>query len=248
MNFEEYKIMRDLEDEYWWHRGMRSIIRDQLVPTIDSKSRLLDVGCGTGANLRMLSEYCETAGIDVHSEAVRYSQERGLKNIVVGDGERLPFEDSSFTHALSCAVLQVIPDDQACINETFRILSPGGFFLIIESTYPILWSKHDLSQGSVRRYSKKDLQNKLEKAGFKIESFSYATKTVLPLIMATRLASKALRPPRKLDPEKTKSDLFRLPAPINSAIYHIFEKEWKNSLFAKLPFGLTIIALASKPR
>ncbi|MFA5808906.1 MAG: class I SAM-dependent methyltransferase [Thermoleophilia bacterium] len=239
--------MRDLEDDYWWHRGMRSIIKEQVVPTIDSGSRLLDVGCGTGANLLMLSEYCETAGIDVHSEAVRYSQERGLKNIVVGDGERLPFEDRSFTHALSCAVLQVIPDDQACINETFRVLSPGGVYMIIESTYPILWSKHDLSQGSVRRYSKKDLRTKLEKAGFKIGSFSYATKTVLPLIMATRLASKALRPPRKLDPEQTRSDLFRLPAPINSVIYHIFEKERKNALFSKLPFGLTIIALAQKP-
>lgn len=247
MNFEEYKIMRDLEDDYWWHRGMRSIIREQLVPTIDSGSRLLDVGCGTGANLRMLSEYCETAGIDVHSEAVRYSQERGLENIVLGDGERLPFEDGSFTHALSCAVLQVIPDDQACINETFRVLSPGGIFLIIESTYPFLWSKHDLSQGSVRRYSKKDLQTRLEKAGFEISSFSYAIKTVLPLIIATRLGSRALRPPGKLDPEKTRSDLFRLPAPVNSAIFHIFEKERKNSFFAKLPFGLTIVAVAQKP-
>ncbi|MHB0915059.1 MAG: class I SAM-dependent methyltransferase [Thermoleophilia bacterium] len=247
MKFEEYEIMRHQEDDYWWHRGMRSIILEQLVPTIKPDSRLLDIGCGTGANLQLLSDYCETTGIDIHEEAVRYSRERGLDNIFLGDGKQLPFEDEAFTHAVCCAVLQNIPDDQAAMGEAYRILAPGGYYLITEQTYPILWGRHDISQGAIRRYSKKDLQAKVERAGFRIESVSFAIKSVLPLVMASRLVRNLLQPPKKIDPESVRSDLTALPAPINNALYKIFEKERRNRFFGKLPVGLTIIVLARKP-
>lgn len=247
MKFEEYEVMRSLEDDYWWHRGIRALILEQLVPTINPDSRLLDIGCGTGANLQLLSEYCETTGIDIHEEAVRYSRERSLENVFLGDGKHLPFADGSFTHATCCAVLQNIPDDQAAIIEACRVLSPGGVLLITEQTYPILWGKHDISQGAIRRYSKKDLRAKVERAGFEIDSVGYAVKTVLPLVMVSRLARNALHPPGKIDPDTVKSDLSPLPAPINNAIYKIIEKERTSRFIRKLPFGLTIIILARKP-
>lgn len=247
MRREEYRIMRRLEDTYWWHRGMRDILDDMLVPYLEADDSLLDVGCGTGGNLATLSLHCETTGIDIHPEAVRLSRERGLKNIHLADGTRLPFTDATFTHATCCSVLQNIPDDQQCLHEIFRVLRPEGLLFVAEQSYPLLWNRHDVSQGAIRRYSRRDLETRLGAAGFVIEDFFYAIKTVLPMIALVRLARKVLQPPGSARTDETRSDLFSLPRPVNEALYRIFRMENRSAAAGRLPAGLAMIALARKP-
>lgn len=247
MRWEEYGIMRRLEDTYWWHRGMRSIMAEVLAPRIDPASYLLDVGCGTGGSLAMLSNLCDTAGVDIHPEAVRLSRERGLENIFQADATRMPFADATFTHATCCGVLQSIPDDQACLDDTFRVLRPGGVLYVTEQAYPALWNRHDVSQGAIRRYSRRDLETKLRQAGFTIQNFFFANKLFLPLIATVRLASKAVRPPRRVTTPEVRSDLFALPRPINEILYSIFRLENSNAALGRLPAGLSLVFLARKP-
>ena len=64
-----YPILYEVEQSHWWHVGRRRIIAG-LVADIckqlkDRRPRILDVGCGTAANLLMLSKYGDAEGVDI---------------------------------------------------------------------------------------------------------------------------------------------------------------------------------------
>lgn len=243
----EYDIMFQLESSYWWHTGMIAIMDQMLGPTLSENSRLLDIGCGTGAKMQTLARRCEVWGIDMHPRAIELCRRRGLGNVGIGDAAALPFEDESFSHAISCDVIQNLDDDSAGVREAFRILQPGGYYYVGEQAYPILRSQHDISQGSVRRYTRKRLRSLMDDAGFEIQKLTNANTILFPLIAAARLASRAKHPPSKIVPEDSRSDLRELPKVLNSALRSILELEKQILRKTNLPFGLTIITLARKP-
>jgi len=59
MKPEEYQVMYDVEDTYWWYVGMRSIFLSLLDGHYGARTDLknLDAGCGTGAMLSHLRQY-----------------------------------------------------------------------------------------------------------------------------------------------------------------------------------------------
>ncbi|MCL6106846.1 MAG: class I SAM-dependent methyltransferase [Actinobacteria bacterium] len=245
---QEYDIMYKLENTYWWFAGMRGVTDRVLGPTIEAGSKLLDVGCGTGGRLEMLSRRCRTWGIDYHERAVDFCRRRGLENIVQGDAGRLPYPDEMFSHVTCCEVLQNLNDDFAGISEAFRVLRPGGLYYVSEQAYPVLRSQHDVSQQAVRRYTRRRLKRLLMAAGFEIELMTGANTILFPGLAAFRLASRVLHPPSRVKPEEARSNLSELPGPVNSTLRKLLDFEGKMIASGRnLPFGLTIITLARKP-
>src|SRR5919206_2915746 len=93
-----YSIMYEVEGTHWWFVGRRRIIR-YFVEEIcrgfkDRRPRILDVGCGTGANLELLSQYGDAEGVDVSQEALAFCRARGLDRVRLGAGEELPYDDA----------------------------------------------------------------------------------------------------------------------------------------------------------
>ena len=240
--------MYGLERTYWWFTGMKSIMDRLIGPTIGAGSRVLDVGCGTGERLEILGRRCQTWGIDYHPRAIEFCRQRGLKNIVQGDAASLPYEDSMFTHVTCCEVLQNLPDDAAGVAEAFRVLEPGGLYYVSEQAYPVLRSRHDVSQQALRRYTRRRMRRLMREAGFQIERMTGANSILFPGMAAVRLASKTLHPPSRVEPEQTHSDLAELPRPLNAALRSLLELEgrWIGE-GRSLPFGLTMITVARRP-
>ncbi|HAH05408.1 MAG TPA: class I SAM-dependent methyltransferase [Elusimicrobia bacterium] len=113
---------------------IRFIARDFYAAPSRSDVRILEVGCGTGANLWYLArEGFRVTGIDgsrvgVERAAARLKAESLEGTVLVGDIVSLPFEDETFDCAIDieCLYANSRKDCARILSEIHRVLKPGG--------------------------------------------------------------------------------------------------------------------------
>jgi SAM-dependent methyltransferase len=187
-----YPIMFRVEQSHWWYTGRRKILGSFLENicrrVTDRRPRILDVGCGTGANLLMLSEYGDAEGVDLSEDAIAFCRERGLENVKLGAAEKLPYDDGTFDLVTALDVVEHLDDDLAGLREMRRVLRPDGRVLLFVPTFMFLWGLQDDVSNHRRRYRLPELRRVLEQAGFEIERTTYANITFfLPILLARKL-------------------------------------------------------------
>ena len=91
--------------------------------------RCLDLACGTGANLRRLTDAgWSVVGVDLSSDQLRRARAQAPDDVelVQADATAIPFADGSFD-AVACALLHTDVDDFIAVcREAYRVLKPGG--------------------------------------------------------------------------------------------------------------------------
>jgi SAM-dependent methyltransferase len=187
-----YPIMFRVEQSHWWYAGRRKILASFLEDicrrVTDRRPRILDVGCGTGANLLMLSQYGDAEGVDVSEDALAFCRERGLEKVELGAAEKLPYDDGTFDLVTALDVVEHLDNDLAGLREMRRVLRPGGHVLLFVPTFMFLWGLQDDVSNHRRRYRLPELRRVLEQAGFEIERTTYANITFfLPILLARKL-------------------------------------------------------------
>ncbi len=94
--------------------------------------RVLDLGCGTG---RIVPELLKTAnevvGLDTSKKMLEVAKKK-FPNVefVCGEAKALPFEDESFDAVVATFLIVHIPNPEICFEEVYRVLKPGGVFLV----------------------------------------------------------------------------------------------------------------------
>lgn len=92
-------------------------------------------GMGTGLDLPYLPAQHRYLGLDLTPAMLaRAGHRKGHLDlrVVQGDAQRLPFADHSFDCVVLHLILAVVPQSQACLQETARVLRPGGKVLIFD--------------------------------------------------------------------------------------------------------------------
>jgi len=247
MQAHTYSIMNEVEKGHWWFVGRRRIIGSFLEGVARKLSansgeeaiRILDVGCGTGANLEMLSEFGEAEGVDVSAEALSFCRARGLDNVKQGAAETLPYADGSFDLVTGLDVVEHLDDDLAGLGEMHRVLRREGRALLFVPAFMFLWGVQDDISHHRRRYTLDGLKRVVKQAGFEVERATYVNITFFAPILLGRLLMRVtgFRPAS----ENNITIGF-----LNGVLGKIFGAESWALRHASFPFGVSIICVARK--
>ncbi len=247
MRIEEYTKLAQLEKLYFWSIGRREIFYEALSRNLRAQKNntILDIGCGPGGNTVLLREFGAVTGLDISDEALKFAKNQDFTNLVQADATNLPFLDSSFDIISSLDALEHISGDEEVIKGAFRVLKPGGIFLVAVPAYQWLWSQHDEALQHVRRYSKEEILKKLNKAGFEILEKSHFVMLAVPITLLRKLRDKLIFKVVKNNNKKTYDIVF--PKPINATLLFMMRCEKFLLRFISLPFGTSIMVVARKP-
>ena len=105
--------------------------RERAISNLTGTS-VLDLGSGTGATYEQLTNY-ETTAIDPDKKMLELNL---FENKVVGSAENLPFEDNSFDNVFCSFVWRNVSDANKALSEVYRVLKPGGKFVLLDMTRP----------------------------------------------------------------------------------------------------------------
>ncbi len=252
-----YAIMDEVEGSHWWFVGRRKILESFLEPIVEhlesrlqaasskmpaeagtQNLRILDVGCGTGANIQMLSRYGEAEGVDVSDDALEFCKRKGLK-VQKGLAETLPYDDEAFDLTTALDVVEHLDDDIAGLKEMFRVTKRGGYSLIFVPAFMWLWGVQDDISNHRIRYTKKQIVERLTRAGYTVERATYANWTFFTPILAGRTIMKLTG----LKPESENNITI---SGLNGIFGKLFgaERFWLKHL--NFPLGVSIVVVARK--
>jgi SAM-dependent methyltransferase len=241
----EYRVMFEIEEDYWWYRGLRVLVNQLLdqYAARDGSTRILDAGCGTGKNLQLFLERGDAIGVDIAVEAIDFCLKRGVPvdRALAASLLELPFPEKYFDLTFSFDVICNIQDDVAAFAELHRVLKPNGRMIVQLPAYRWLWSAHDVAVGHKHRYTASTLRERIMRAGFRIETLTYLNTLLFPMIALTRFARRA-----SISDGHANSDLTPLPGPMNETLARVFSAEMRTALRRRLPYGISLLAVARR--
>lgn len=245
MEIAEYKNIFENEKTHFYYVGTHNAVIKLLNAYLPKKknNEVLDAGCGTGALIKKLQRFGNVWGIDLSSEALKFARKNKLRRIKRGSVENIPFKDSQFDAVVSVDVLyhRQVKDDKRALREFKRVLKPGGILIIKNPAHDWLRGGHDKIIHTKRRYSKSDLEIKLKESGFSIIKLSYVNMFFFPFAVTKRVFES-------LSYQKPHSDVAPLHPLLNNFLKSVYNLEMEIWTRATLPFGLSLFAIAKKPK
>ena len=211
-----------------------------------TRARVLDCGCGTGANLALFTPFGTSYGFDQSAFGLQAGHDLGRQRLVRASAAAVPFASQAFDLVTSFDVLYTLDDqdERAAVAEMFRVVRPGGYVLINVAAMPMLRGDHSVLSHERRRYTRDSLTRLVTAAGFRIAQITYTNALLFLPMLAVRLFHRA----RGLSAEADATAEISIPAaPINTALSALLfvESVWLRA--GANPFGSSLLCLARKP-
>ncbi len=156
------------------------------------------------------------------------------------DARQIPFENE-FNVIGAFDVIEHIKEDKQVFTQMFNATKYNGRIIITVPQHRWLWSQADEYAHHVRRYTAKELKNKVESAGFKVIRMTSFVSLLLPLMMISRLK------PRQANVKYDVLSEFKISPVLNNILELILTLELaliKGGL--SFPMGGSLLLIAQK--
>lgn len=235
MDYQDYKA--GLKSSAFWFAAKRNLLGNILKKIRPNQNlKILNLGCGTGDDLNVLSQFGEVYLVDINPQALKLIPDNGPAKKILADACELPFADNSFDVIICLDVFEHIANDKIATRECHRLLKPAGRLVASVPAWPVLFSGHDRALGHYRRYSKKSFRALL--SCFTEQKINYwGLILFLPALIFRLLLGR----------KKEAIDQPNLPGFLNFCLLGWLKLE--NQLISHglpLPFGLSLIAVCQK--
>jgi SAM-dependent methyltransferase len=254
-NFPDYGFNEsaDYSEGNFWVKSRNRIFKKLLIMESQhyKEVNFLEIGCNNGdfiSNILDIKQLKITAS-EIYLKGLLLAKAR-MPNIrfIQLDITNSRFKNESFEIIAAFDVLEHIKNDSKALSKINKLLRKNGKLILSVPQYKFLWGRLDELVKHQRRYTKTDLKNKLENAGFKVEYISSFVFSLFPFMLTSRLLS--------LRPYKTKTHIlnkneFKSSIKFPKILDYTFDKIMKIDEFLiskkiSLPFGGTLICIAKK--
>lgn len=188
------------EDERWRTFSQKTEFRHTAALSLITKGPVLDVGCGDGLLMRLLSDKGVVAqGVDVSPEAVLRCQEHALSARLLEDFGKLPYPDGAFETVVLLDVLEHVYDPVLLLSEASRVARTEVVISVPNfSSLPVrlqvmggsVPENNRPHKGHVYWFNKRSLEVVVHKAGLTIDAMHMNTFSLLRIFgsLAPRFA------------------------------------------------------------
>ncbi len=227
MDSAQFQLHAQIEERHWWFVARRQILRDMVKaitpPTGRGDQIVVDIGCGTGANLAALAGEYRCVGVDTSAEAIGLAKSR-FSGITFLCGQA-PAEVKAWLAradvVLLTDVLEHVFDDRGLLESIVDVCPVGTKFVVTVPADMRLWSPHDTAFGHFRRYDAETLPRVWAGLPVRQRLLSYFNYRLYPAVKVARTISRL----RGQSSGECNTD-FHLPlSPVNRLLEKIFAGE-----------------------
>lgn len=244
-----FDLLARVEDEQFWFVSRRAVILDALrrhVPDLADRP-LYDVGCGPGGLLAYLTANgVPVAGAcDAFLEALVLARRRLDAPFahVGGDGPPPLLGGQRMLGMFD--VLEHLDDDEATLRWAAGVLEPGGVLVVTVPAHPFLFDEADVLAFHRRRYRRRELGDRLRRAGFEVRLLTHFMSPLVPMLMMSRSIGRLVRVWRGSIAEQRTAELGVVPV-INSVLRGVLSLERRALRVLHPPFGTSLLAIAAR--
>lgn len=247
---EYFEQLAGIEARHFWFRSRNRLIIWALGRYFPDARSFLEIGCGTGFVLagierafpewRLRGGEFYPAGLQSASRRVKRAELQQM------DARDIPFTDEIDVVG-AFDVLEHIHEDEKVLSQMFQALRQRGGVILTVPQHSFLWSSWDAISCHQRRYSRKELVTKMERAGFRIVRITSFFSLLLPLLVLSRLRSRSGTDPTDSGKEADLDAEFGLPRFLNSSFMMVcgMERAMIRSGFS-FPAGGSLLCVAVK--
>ena len=244
MELSEYRNIFENEDKHFFYSSTHKLISGLVKKFTAGKNlSILDAGCGTGGLALKLMKLGNVVGVDMSDEALKFARKRKIK-VVKASISRLPFAEGSFDVVTNIDVLghEAVKNDVLAIAEMGRVLKNSGILIVRASAFGFLYSSHDRFVHNIRRYTRKELVDKMARAGLSLKFIGYVHSPIFLMSLVRVLIGKICR-------SKEHSTIGGVNPILNRVAVWILNKEADLVLSGvRLPFGQALVGVFVKEK